>query len=132
MPRKRSSSTQWTVGCRSSREQTKPTVITTAAPTNIVGSGPPWAKPIAVDHRPDGLAEIEEARMQRRRGAARGLRELGDMDLDAAVQEIEAEPEHGEDGDLHIPREMQRDEDEAGRGKGAAGQHQAALRARAQ
>src|ERR687887_121141 len=30
---------------RSSREQTMPTAITTAAPTKMLGSGPPWAKP---------------------------------------------------------------------------------------
>jgi putative ABC transport system substrate-binding protein len=31
---------------RSSLEQTRPTPITTAAPTSSVGSGPPWAKPM--------------------------------------------------------------------------------------
>ena len=37
----KSSCARW----RSSREQTIPTVSSTAAPTNIVGSIPPWAKP---------------------------------------------------------------------------------------
>ena len=54
----------------------------------------------AVDHRPDGLAEIEEARMQRSGRPARGVRELGDMDLDTAMQQVEAEPEHGVNRDL--------------------------------
>ena len=78
-------------------------------------------KAIAVDHRPDRLAEIEEARMQGCGRPARGLRELGDMDLDAAVQEVEPKSKHAVDGDLPKPWEMQRDEDKTGRSQRTAG-----------
>ena len=36
----------------------------------------------AVDHRSGRLPEIEETRVQRGRSAARGLRQLGDVDLE--------------------------------------------------
>src|SRR6266700_3392061 len=65
--------------------------------------------------------------MQRGGRAARCLREFGDMDLDTTVQEVEAESKHTVDGDLPYPRDMQRDEDEPGCGKCAAGDHQMAL-----
>ena len=47
----------------------------------------------AVDDRTERLAEIERRRMQRGRRAARGLRQVGDMDLDAGMQQVEAEAE---------------------------------------
>src|SRR6266545_5090869 len=65
--------------------------------------------------------------MQRGGRAARRLREFGDMDLDTTVQEVEAESKHTVDGDLPYPWDMQRDEDEPGCGKCAAGDHQMAL-----
>jgi hypothetical protein len=89
--------------------------------------GTAMGEAVAVDHRPDSLAEIEEARVQRSGRSARGLREFGDMDLDTAVQQVESEPEHGVDGDLPKPGEVQRDEDQTSRGERAAGDHQTAL-----
>src|SRR4051794_35401949 len=74
--------------------------------------GTAMGEAIAVDHRPDSLAEIEEARVQRSGRTARGLREFGDMDLDTAVQQVESEPEHGVNGDLPKPGKVQRDEDQ--------------------
>ena len=60
--------------------------------------------------------------MQRRSRTAGGLREVGDMDLDAAMQQVEAESEQTVDRDLPKPWEVQRDQDEARRGDGAARQ----------
>src|SRR5215831_11663736 len=65
--------------------------------------------------------------MQRGGSAACRLREFGDMDLDTTVQEVEAESKHAVDGDLPHPWDMQRNEDEPGCGKCAAGNHQMAL-----
>src|SRR5215467_2614325 len=48
--------------------------------------------------------------MQRRGSAAGCLREFGDMDLDTAMQEVEAESEQSVDGDLPHPWEKERDE----------------------
>src|SRR6516164_365772 len=65
--------------------------------------------------------------MQRGGRAACRLREFGDMDLDTTVQEVEAESKHTVDGDLPHPWDMQRNEDEPGCSKCAAGDHQMAL-----
>src|SRR3990172_2231640 len=52
---------------------------------------PAMGKADAIDHGPDRLSEIEKTRMQRCGRAARGLRQVGHMYLDAAVQHVEAE-----------------------------------------
>ena len=84
----------------------------------------------AVHHRADRLAEIERRRMHRGGGAARGLRQVGDVDLDAGVQQVEAEPEGAEDQHLDLPGKMQRQQREAAGGDGAADHHQMPLRHR--
>ena len=48
-----------------------------------------------VVNRSDRLAEEEECRMKRRRGATRGQSELGDKNLNDAVQEIERAAKQG-------------------------------------
>src|SRR5215470_2558522 len=48
-----------------------------------------------VVNRSDRLAEEEECRMKRRRGATRGRSELGDKNLNDAVQEIERAAKQG-------------------------------------
>src|ERR1700730_8808100 len=85
------------------------------------GLRPAMGEAVTVDHRTDGLAQIERGRMQRGGGAAGGLRKVGHMDLDAAVQEIEAETKQAIDGDLPDPWDMQRNQDKSGRGERAAG-----------
>src|SRR5262249_39682969 len=85
---------------------------------------PAMGKTIAVDHRPHGLAKVE---MQRGGRAASRLGDFGNMDRDTTVQEVEAESKHAVDGDLPHPWDMQRNEDEPGCGKCAAGNHQMAL-----
>src|SRR5499433_3972841 len=65
--------------------------------------------------------------MQRGGRAACRLREFGDMDLDTAVQEVEAESKHSVDGDLPHPWDMQCNKNEPGCGKCAASDHQMVL-----
>src|SRR6266478_8523957 len=65
--------------------------------------------------------------MQRRGSAACCLGEFGDMDLDTAMQEVEAESEQCVDGDLPHPWEKERDEDKTGGGERAPGDHQMLL-----
>src|SRR5438270_117945 len=62
--------------------------------------------------------------MQRRGSAACCLGEFGDMDLDTAMQEVEAESEQCVDGDLPHPWEKKRDEDKTGGCERAPGDHQ--------
>src|SRR5690348_15955849 len=52
--------------------------------------------------RPDRLPGKERGRVHRQRGAARRLRQVGDMNLDAVVQHVEAEPEQHEHGGLYV------------------------------
>ena len=81
----------------------------------------------AVIDRPDRLAGKERRRMQRQRGAARGLRQVGDVDLDAIVQHVEAKPEQHEHRGLDVPGHVQRDQDEGDGREQRAGQHQMPL-----
>ena len=98
---------------RNVREQTTPTPSTTKAPKKDRRLRPAMRKAEAVHNRADGLAEIERRRMQRGRRAARGLRQVGDVHLDAGVQQVEAKPEGAIDRDLDLPGEVQRDQSEA-------------------
>src|SRR5262249_824514 len=50
---------QYAARWRSSREHTRPTVITTPPPTKMLAPAPRWAKP-KQDHRAHRLAKIEE------------------------------------------------------------------------
>ena len=79
----------------------------------MVGSGAAMGEAEAVDDRPERLPEKERRRMQRGRGAACGLRQVGHVNLDAGVQQVEAEPEQAEDRDLGLPGQMQRDQRQA-------------------
>src|SRR5258708_24874656 len=65
--------------------------------------------------------------MQRRGSAACCLGEFGDMDLDTAMQEVEAESEQCVEGDLPHPWEKERDEDKTGGGERVPGDHQMLL-----
>src|SRR3954464_4078330 len=60
----------------------------------------------AVDNRTDRLPQIEETRMERGGGAAGGRRQLGHMDLDAPMQEVEAQSQREKNADLQIPGEL--------------------------
>src|SRR5947199_142293 len=90
-----------------------------------IGSTP--QRPTPADAAMDRLAQIERGRMQRGGGTARGLREIGHMDLDAGMQEIEAEAEQAIDADLPDPRDMQRNQDHSSRGDRPADDHQTVL-----
>ena len=78
--------------CRSSREQTSPTPITTARRRR---ASAPARHGQSRSRRSPGRPPARDRRrgMQRGGRAARGLRQVGDVHLDAAVQQIEAEPE---------------------------------------
>src|SRR5438552_16874155 len=65
--------------------------------------------------------------MRRRGSAARCLGEFGDMELDTAMQEVEAESEECVDCDLPHPWEKKRDEDKTGGCQRAPGDHQMLL-----
>jgi hypothetical protein len=81
----------------------------------------------AVIDRPDRLAGKERRGMHRQRGAARGLRQVGDVNLDAIVQHVEAEPEQHEHRGLDVPSHVQRNQDESDRSESSAGEHQLPL-----
>src|SRR5215471_10040213 len=81
----------------------------------------------AIDHRPSRLAEIEEARMERGCDSTRGRRQLGDVDLDRAVQQIEAEAEQHEYNHLHVPWEIEGDECQCGGRQRSSEDHEQAL-----
>src|SRR5581483_2233927 len=73
-----------------------------ADPHGVLGAAVREAN--AVDDRADRLPGIEAGRVQGRRGAARGVRQIGHVQLDAAVQQVKSEPEGGKDSDLDRPR----------------------------
>ena len=101
--------------CAAASAQIQPVAVSTTAPSSSTGVMPTLLT--GRGRRPSARppAEKEEERMHRHRRAARGRRQFGDIDLDAAVQHVEAEAEQHEIGELDRPRHAQRDHDQAKR-----------------
>src|ERR1044072_9472196 len=77
-----------------------------------------------VEPRPASVADEEEERVHRHRGAARRGRQLGCLHLDRGVQRVEPDTEQNEGRELDRPCQVERHDRERERRDGAAADHQ--------